>query len=180
MFVFACPILKFIGQPTLVSEQTSVVALWLIPFHLSFSFQFPLQRFLRCQLKIAVTAWVSAATLLVHMIVGELLLQDIDYSGWLYAHTEVVVDTLSICITIYAWESMISLGFFAATEVRVANELGAGNASGAKFATIVSVIHSLLIGLLFWSIIVAILEKLAMIFTSSADVIKMANELAVL
>ncbi|KAI9200661.1 hypothetical protein LWI28_011298 [Acer negundo] len=104
-----------------------------------------------------------------------------------YKHnTKVAVDALSICITIYAWESMISHGFFAATsfvtgrKVRVANELGAGNANGAKFATIVSVIHSLLIGLLFWSIIIAIPEKPAMIFISSAAVITMVNELAVL
>ncbi|KAK3230983.1 hypothetical protein Dsin_002864 [Dipteronia sinensis] len=64
--------------------------------------------------------------------------------------------------------------------VRVANELGAGNANGAKFATIVSMIYSLLIGLLYWSIIIAIPEKLAMIFTSSAAVITMIKELAVL
>lgn len=64
--------------------------------------------------------------------------------------------------------------------VRVANELGAGNAKGAKFATKISVLTSLVVGLLFWSITIAFHEKLAMIFTSSTSVIAMVNKLAVL
>ncbi|GMY28806.1 protein DETOXIFICATION 27-like [Fagus crenata] len=100
-------------------------------------------------------------------------------SGYLH-NTEIAVDALSICITIFGWESMIPLGFLAATGVRVANELGAGNAKGAKFATTVSVLTSLIVGLLFWSIIIVFHEKLAMIFTTSTPVIEMVNELAVL
>lgn len=64
--------------------------------------------------------------------------------------------------------------------VRVANELGAGNPKGAKFATKVSVLTSLVVGLLFWSITIAFHEKLAMIFTSSTSVTAMVNKLAVL
>lgn len=64
--------------------------------------------------------------------------------------------------------------------VRVANELGAGNAKGAKFATTVSVLTSLVVGLLFWSMIMAFHKKFAMIFTCSPSVIAMVNELAVL
>ncbi|KAM3758051.1 hypothetical protein ACB098_01G013700 [Castanea mollissima] len=114
-------------------------------------------------------------------------------SGYLH-NTEVAVDALSIClfltifsmlrcfggITIFGWESMIPLGFLAASGVRVANELGASNAKGAKFATTISMLSSLMVGLLFWSIIIAFPENLAMIFTSSASVIEMVNDLAVL
>lgn len=103
----------------------------------------------------------------------------ITVSGFVH-NTKVAVDALSICVTILSWESMIPLGFLAATGVRVANELGAGNAKGAKFATIVSLLTSLVVGLLFWSIVIAFPEKLAMIFTSSSFVILMVNELAVL
>ncbi|XP_031282671.1 protein DETOXIFICATION 27-like [Pistacia vera] len=250
MFVFASPILKLIGQSTALAEQTGIVAIWLIPFHLSFPFQFTLQRFLQCQLKTAVIAWVSGVVLLVHVIVSWVFVYKLrvgivgtaitlDFSWWLsvlglfcysvcggcplswtgfsaqafiglweffklsvasgvmlslenfyyrvliivsgYMHnTEVAVDALSICITIYGWESMVPLGFLAATGVRVANELGAGNANGAKFATIVSVLNSLLVGLFFWSIIMAIPEKLAVIFTSTSAVITMVNDLALL
>ncbi|KAK3023254.1 hypothetical protein RJ639_044420 [Escallonia herrerae] len=96
-------------------------------------------------------------------------------------------------ITMYGWESMIPLGFFAATgfynfidgSVQAAaslitNELGAGNATGAKFTTIVSLVTSLIVGLLFLTLIMSFPDTLAMIFTSSSSVITMVNELAVL
>lgn len=64
--------------------------------------------------------------------------------------------------------------------MRVSNELGAGNAKGAKFATVVSVVNTVLVGFIFWLIIMAFNEKLALIFTSSSSVIQMVNELAIL
>lgn len=70
LFIFAAPILKLIGQPTSVADQTGLVALWLIPFHLSLPFQFTLQRFLQSQLKTAVIAWVSGAALAVHVLIS--------------------------------------------------------------------------------------------------------------
>lgn len=250
LFVFASPILKLLGQSDALAELSGVVAMWLIPMHLSFPFQFTLQRFLQSQLKTAVIAWISVGALALHVfvswffvyklrvgIVGAAL--TLDFSWWVsvlglygyavcggcphswtgfsvhgfaglwefsklsvasgvmlalenfyyrvliivsgYLHkTEVAVDALSICMTIFGWESMISLGFLAATGVRVANELGAGNPKGAKFATKVSVLTSLVVGLLFWSITIAFHEKLAMIFTSSTSVTAMVNKLAVL
>ncbi|EOY15354.1 MATE efflux family protein [Theobroma cacao] len=250
LFIYAAPILKLIGQPTNVADQTGLVAVWLIPFHLSFPFQFTLQRFLQSQLKTAVIAWVSAIALAVHVLVSwafvyklrvgivgtaitldiswwlsvlglflyavcggcplswngfssqafvglwdffklslasgvMLLLENFYYriliivSGYLH-NTEIAIDALSICISIFGWESMIPLGFLAATGVRVANELGAGNAKGVKFATIVSVITSLAVGFFFWSIIMGFHEKLAMIFTSSSPVITMVNKFSTL
>ena len=59
LFIFAAPILKLIGQPTNVADQTGLVAVWLILFPLSFPYQFTLQRFLQSQLKTAVITWVS-------------------------------------------------------------------------------------------------------------------------
>ncbi|KAK9269897.1 hypothetical protein L1049_025470 [Liquidambar formosana] len=95
-------------------------------------------------------------------------------------NAEATVDALSVCITIYAWESMIPLGFFAATGVRVANELGAGNAKGAKFAATVAVLTSIVVGLFFWLVIMVFHDYLAMIFTSSTSVISIVDELYVL
>ncbi|TQE12721.1 hypothetical protein C1H46_001741 [Malus baccata] len=95
-------------------------------------------------------------------------------------NAEISIEALSICMTIYAWESMIPLGFLAATGVRVANELGAGNAKGAKFATTVSVLTSLAVGLLFWVTVLAFNKELAMIFTSSIPVIETVNDLSLL
>ncbi|KAL9997541.1 putative multi antimicrobial extrusion protein [Helianthus debilis subsp. tardiflorus] len=95
-------------------------------------------------------------------------------------NNEIDINALSICITAYGWEIMIPYGFLAATAVRVANELGAGNAKGAIFATKISLLTSILVGLLFCVLIVAFPDKLAMIFTSNNIVISMVDELSVL
>ncbi|KAK7311656.1 hypothetical protein RJT34_09929 [Clitoria ternatea] len=74
-YVFATPILKLFGQPDDVAEWSGVVAVWLIPLHFSFAFQFPLHRFLQCQLKTAVIAWVSLLALVVNV-----------FSSWLFIY----------------------------------------------------------------------------------------------
>ncbi|KAL0686403.1 hypothetical protein Bca4012_053251 [Brassica carinata] len=85
-----------------------------------------------------------------------------------------------LCMSINGWEMMIPLAFFAGTGVRVANELGAGNGKGARFATIVSVTQSLIIGLFFWVIIMLFHNQIAWIFSSSEAVLAAVNKLTVL
>ncbi|XP_042488321.1 protein DETOXIFICATION 27-like [Macadamia integrifolia] len=250
MYVFATPILKWMGQPSDVAELSGLVALWLIPLHFSFAFQFPLQRFLQSQLKTLVIAWVSLVGLIVHIFVSWLFVYGLKlglfgaavtlnfswwvlvfgllgytvwggcpltwtgfsfqaFSGlweflklsaasgvmlclenWYYRilllmtgnlkNAKIAVDALSICMTINGWEMMIPLAFFAATGVRVANELGAGNGKGAKFATIVSVATSTFIGLIFCALIMIFHSKFSIIFTSSKDVIAAVDKLSIL
>lgn len=249
-YVFATPLLKFIGQPDEVAEWSGVVALWLIPLHFSFAFQFPLQRFLQCQLKTVVIAWVSLLGLVVNVVtswlfvyvwdfgvVGAAIALDISwwvlvfgmlaytvcggcpltwtgfslqaFSGlweflklsaasgvmlclenWYYRilvlmtgqleNATVAVDALSVCMTINGWEMMIPLAFFAGVGVRVANELGAGNAKAAKFATIVSVAQSTVIGVLFCVIIMIFHDQFAYIFTSSTVVLQAVDNMSFL
>lgn len=62
--------------------------------------------------------------------------------------------------------------------IRVAYEIGAGNENSAKFAAKVSVFNSLLVGFVFFIIIIAFPDKMAMIFVSSSSVISMVEELA--
>lgn len=94
MFVFAAPFLKFIGQPTELADQAGLVAIWLIPFHLSFPFQFTLQRFLQSQLMTGVIALVSGCTLVAHVVVNWIFVSKmrvgivgnaliLDFSWWL-------------------------------------------------------------------------------------------------
>ncbi|XP_043712983.1 protein DETOXIFICATION 27-like [Telopea speciosissima] len=250
MYVFATPILKWMGQPDDVAELSGLVAIWLIPLHFSFAFLFPLQRFLQCQIKTLVIAWVSLVGLIVHIFVSWLFVFGLklglfgaaitlNFSWWvlvfgLFGYTvcggcpltwsgfsieafsglweflklsaasgvmlclenwyyrilllmtgnlrnaKIAVDALSICMTITGWEMMIPLAFFAATGVRVANELGAGNGKGAKFATIVSVATSIVIGLIFCVLIMIFHSEFFIIFTSSEDVITAVNKLSVL
>ncbi|KAI3946039.1 hypothetical protein MKX01_024795 [Papaver californicum] len=56
-------------------------------------------------------------------------------------------------MSINGWEVMIPFAFFAATGVRVATELGAGNGKAAKFTSQVSAITSLIIGISFCTLI---------------------------
>ncbi|PUZ71086.1 hypothetical protein GQ55_2G286700 [Panicum hallii var. hallii] len=95
-------------------------------------------------------------------------------------NAELAVDALSICMSLAGWELMIHLGFLAGTGVRVANELGASNGKGARFATIVSTATSFIISL-FISLLALILhDKLAIMFTASEAVIKAVDSISVL
>ncbi|KAF1874810.1 hypothetical protein Lal_00007425 [Lupinus albus] len=62
--------------------------------------------------------------------------------------------------------------------VRVANELGAGNGKGAKFATMVAVMTSFIISVFFWLLIMNFRSKFAYIFSSSEVVIEEVNKLS--
>ncbi|GMP45823.1 hypothetical protein CsSME_00014202 [Camellia sinensis var. sinensis] len=64
--------------------------------------------------------------------------------------------------------------------VRVANELGAGNGKAAKFASIVSVVQSTIIGLIFCALIMIFHHQIALIFTSSSVVLDAVDDLSVL
>ncbi|KAK9990321.1 hypothetical protein SO802_025306 [Lithocarpus litseifolius] len=250
LYLCASPFLKLLGQPPEVAELSGLVAMWMIPLHFSFAFQFPLQRFLQSQMKAGVIAWVSLLALVVHVIVSWLFVYKLElgvvgtaatlnFSWWvlvfgLLAYTicggcpltwtgfsieafsglwefvklsvasgvmlclenwyyrililmtgnlknaEIAVDALSICMTINGWEMMIPLAFFAATGVRVSNELGAGNGKGAKFATLVSVVTSIVIGLFFWLLIMFFHNELALIFSSSKPVLEEVSKLSIL
>ncbi|XP_062200146.1 protein DETOXIFICATION 27-like [Phragmites australis] len=92
----------------------------------------------------------------------------------------IAVDALSICMLINGCEMMIPLAFFTGTGVRVANELGAGNGSGARFAAIVSSTTSLLIGLFFFVLTIGIHDKIALVFTTSTAVLDAFDKLYLL
>ncbi|TYG46288.1 hypothetical protein ES288_D11G245100v1 [Gossypium darwinii] len=93
-------------------------------------------------------------------------------------NAEIAVDALSICMSINGWELMIPFAFFAG--IGVANELGAGNGKGAKFATIVSVVTSVIIGIFFWLLIMIFHDKFALIFSTSQPVLEAVSKLSLL
>ncbi|KAF3672519.1 putative clathrin assembly protein-like [Capsicum annuum] len=64
--------------------------------------------------------------------------------------------------------------------VRVANELGAGKGREAKFATEVAVTQSIVIGLIFWILIIFFHNELALIFTTSKPVLEAVHKLVIL
>lgn len=90
----------------------------------------------------------------------------------------IAVDAVSICMNINGWEMMIPLAFFAGIGVRVSNELGAGNGDKAKYATVVAIVHSTAIGLVFCVLIMALHNKFALIFSSSTIVLEAVDHMA--
>ncbi|CAN6373930.1 unnamed protein product [Urochloa humidicola] len=93
-------------------------------------------------------------------------------------NAEVALDALSICLNINGWEMMISIGFLAATGVRVANELGAGSARRAKFAIYNVVITSFSIGFVLFVLFLFFRGSLAYIFTESQAVANAVADLS--
>lgn len=94
LFTFLETILKLVGQPALLAELAGQVALWLIPLHLSFVFQFTLTRFLQCQLKTSVVAWVCGVVLVLHVVISWIFVYNLrvgivgialtlDFSWWM-------------------------------------------------------------------------------------------------
>nr|AAZ66940.1 117M18_21 [Brassica rapa] len=196
VYLFASPILKFFGQPEDVAKLSGTVAFWTIPTHFVFALYFPLSRFLQCQLKNRVVALSSGVALVVHIFVcwlfvyglklgpigtmatinvswclNVLILFTDSLENWYYKilimmtgnlkDTKIAVDSLSIC-------------------VRVANELGAGNGRGARFAMIISVTESLIIGIVFSMLVVFLHDQIGWIFSSSDTIIKAVNDLSIL
>ncbi|KAB1219995.1 Protein TRANSPARENT TESTA 12 [Morella rubra] len=79
IYIFAAPILKLLGLSDEVSDESGLVALWIIPMHIGFAFLFPVQRFLQSQLKTFVIAWVSFVGLLVNVLLSWLFVYVWDF-----------------------------------------------------------------------------------------------------
>ncbi|XP_028769419.1 protein DETOXIFICATION 27-like isoform X2 [Neltuma alba] len=204
IFLFASPVLKFLGQPSEIAELCGVLSLWMIPLHFCLAFQFPLWRFLQSQLKADVIVWICLMAVVTDIVMTWLLVHKLELGvigvaatiniscleNWYYRilvlmtgnldNAQIAIDALSICMAINAWEVMIPLAFLAATGVRVANELGAGNGKGAKFATMVSVATSIIIGVVICIFYMIFRNQISLLFSSSKPVLEEVNKLSLL
>nr|GMC57265.1 protein DETOXIFICATION 27-like [Ipomoea batatas] len=77
LYLYATPVLKLLGQPEDVSELSGPVALALLPLQFSFASWFPVHRFLQCQLKNFVVAWISFGALIVHILANWLIVYQV-------------------------------------------------------------------------------------------------------
>ncbi|XP_047332781.1 protein DETOXIFICATION 24-like [Impatiens glandulifera] len=92
----------------------------------------------------------------------------------------VAIAAFSICLNVSVWELMICLGFLGAACVRIANELGRGNAKTIKFSIKVNLATSVIFGLVFFTICLVFGNKIGYLFTSDEDVVNMVSELSIL
>lgn len=84
--------------------------------------------------------------------------------------TEIMLDSLSICLSIHTLAMCIPIGLLVATGVRVANQLGAGIPTGAKFSAVVSLAYSFIIGIIMFVVILVFRSDLGFLFTSNTSV----------
>ncbi|KAL0784202.1 hypothetical protein Bca101_000447 [Brassica carinata] len=202
VYLFASPILKFFGQPEDVAKLSGTVAVWTIPTHFAFALYFPLSRFLQCQLKNRVVAISSGVALVVHIFVCWLFVYGLKLGpigtmatinvSWcvnvFILYTYATCGGCPLTWTGFSIEAFTRLWDFAKLSassgimlcVRVANELGAGNGRGARFAMIVSVTESLIIGIVFSMLVVFLHDQIGWIFSSSDTIIKAVNDLSIL
>ncbi|PIN20919.1 putative membrane protein, predicted efflux pump [Handroanthus impetiginosus] len=92
---------------------------------------------------------------------------------------EVSISAFSICLNVFAWEFMISLGITGAAIVRVANELGRGDAKATKFSIKVLICTSVLITLFFCILCLVYGDKLGYLFTEDEEVVQSVSDLSV-
>ncbi|KAI3718721.1 hypothetical protein L6452_19603 [Arctium lappa] len=90
---------------------------------------------------------------------------------------EIALDSLAVCSTILGWVFMISIGFNAATSVRVSNELGAGHPKSAAFSVIVVTLCSFVISVICAIILLALRHVLSYAFTDGQAVADAVSEL---
>ncbi|KAM0004183.1 putative multi antimicrobial extrusion protein [Helianthus debilis subsp. tardiflorus] len=95
-------------------------------------------------------------------------------------NAEVAISAFSICLNINSWEFMISLGFYGAGCVRVANELGRGNAKAVKFSIKVLLVTSGVIGAVFFVLCLVFRRNIAHLFTNDERVADTVSDLSLL
>uniref|UniRef100_A0A1D1Y4U3 Protein DETOXIFICATION n=1 Tax=Anthurium amnicola TaxID=1678845 RepID=A0A1D1Y4U3_9ARAE len=69
-YVFATPILRLLGQSDDIAELAGKFSIWMIPELFALALNFPIQKFLQAQSKVMAMAWISAATLVMHLVLS--------------------------------------------------------------------------------------------------------------
>ncbi|KAK1420041.1 hypothetical protein QVD17_21336 [Tagetes erecta] len=70
IYIFSKPILISIGQSTSMASAAAVFVYGLIPQIFAYAINFPIQKFLQAQSIVAPSAYISAGTLVVHLIIS--------------------------------------------------------------------------------------------------------------
>ncbi|XVF30684.1 hypothetical protein REPUB_Repub16aG0079400 [Reevesia pubescens] len=92
----------------------------------------------------------------------------------------IAIAAFSICLNVNAWEFMICLGLFGASIVRVANELGRGNAKAVKFSIKTIMGTSICIGMVFFILCLVFGDQISYLFTSNEEVAEVMSSLSTL
>ncbi|KZV48781.1 protein TRANSPARENT TESTA 12-like [Dorcoceras hygrometricum] len=95
-------------------------------------------------------------------------------------NAEVSISAFSVCININGWEFMICLGLLGAACVRVANELGRGDAKAVVFSIKVVLSTTVTLGVFFWILCLVFGKKIGYLFSNDESVVQTVSDLSVL
>ncbi|XP_061350341.1 protein DETOXIFICATION 40-like [Gastrolobium bilobum] len=70
IYVFSKPILIFLGQSPRIASAAAIFVYGLIPQIFAYAVNFPIQKFLQAQSIVAPSAYISAATLVIHLVLS--------------------------------------------------------------------------------------------------------------
>ncbi|RZC65660.1 hypothetical protein C5167_009344 [Papaver somniferum] len=76
-YIFSEPILVFLGESTAIASAAAVFVYGLIPQIFAYAANFPIQKFLQAQSIVSPSAYISAATLIVHLFLSWLVVYKI-------------------------------------------------------------------------------------------------------
>ncbi|XP_022930650.1 protein DETOXIFICATION 40-like [Cucurbita moschata] len=247
-YIFCKPILLFLGESKDIASASETFVYGLVPQIYAYALNFPIQKFLQAQSIVFPSAFISAGTLVVHVVLSWLAAYKmglgllgvslvLSLSWWvivvgqfvyivksrsckktwrgfnvqafsglfgffklsaasavmlcletwyfqilvllagLLDNPELALDSLSICMTIYGWVYMISVGFNAAASVRVSNELGSGNPKSAAFSVAVVVAISTVVSVSCAVLVLALRNVISYVFTDGIAVAAAVSDL---
>lgn len=70
VYVFSKPILLFLGEPPRIASAAALFVYGLIPQIFAYAINFPIQKFLQAQSIVAPSAYISSATLVIHLVLS--------------------------------------------------------------------------------------------------------------
>ncbi|KAK4858930.1 hypothetical protein QYF36_023923 [Acer negundo] len=249
VYIFSKQILLLLGESSSIASLAALFVYGLIPQIFAYAANFPIQKFLQSQSVIFPSAYISAGTLVVHLLLSWLVIFKLgggllggalvlSFSWWIvvvgqfvyilmsnkFKHTwtgftlqafsglwdflklstasafmlcletwyfqilvliagllknaELVLDSLSICMTILGWVFMISVGFNAAASVRVGNELGAGHPKSSAFAVVVVTTSSFILSVIIAIVVLLLRHVISYVFTGGSTVADAVSELS--
>ncbi|KAG2297765.1 hypothetical protein Bca52824_034237 [Brassica carinata] len=79
LYIFAAPILTFIGQTAAISAMAGVFSIYMIPQIFAYAINFPTAKFLQSQSKIMVMAAISGVALVIHTLLTWLVMSKLHW-----------------------------------------------------------------------------------------------------
>ncbi|XP_039122150.1 protein DETOXIFICATION 34-like [Dioscorea cayenensis subsp. rotundata] len=250
VYIFATPILKFLGQDEKIAVLAGKFSMRIIPQIFAMAMSFPVQKFLQAQSKVSILTCIAFGGLVLHISLLGMFVYVFDWGldgaaaaynlsswavsiaqlvyiivwhkfkwtrisfsstikevwsflklslasammfcmdGWnmmvmmvitgLLNNPAIALGSISICMNINTWISMLFFGIDAAASVRVSNELGSGNARAAKYSIAVIGVTALAIAFPCIIVILATRTYFPVLFASSKELQKAVAEMAYL